>query len=223
MRLILWIAIFVSSLAGASYGYYKFRQSRFIAHPAFIEEFRAEARTNPPPAAENIAILNMENEAECTHIRQIDWDTILENHTFLNGLERSDIKGDKVWTLRLSLLAFLGMEYDIFEIEQLNADSLTFHRIAYSDIPESAARTETQGFEHFRQDVCGVPRVRPLVYVASELGEVPLPLSEEFADRFMNQAEFRTQLGQRINKKFLININQVSWTIDDFLELMEQP
>jgi len=44
MRLILWIVIFVSILAGASFGYYKFRQNQIIAHPAYMEEFKQEAK-----------------------------------------------------------------------------------------------------------------------------------------------------------------------------------
>lgn len=225
MRLILWIAIFVSTLAGASYGYHKFRESRMIAHPAYIEEFELEARQYQPPAvpAEDMNALNMDHEVECNYLRQIDWEGILNNHTYLNGLEREDIKADTVWTLRLSLLAFLGMEYDLFEIERLDAETLTYHRIQYSDAPEVVVQSETQRFEHFRQEVCGVPQVRPLVYLASELGQVALPLPAEFNERFMNQAEFRQLLGQHINKQFRININQSNWTVEDFLEIMEQP
>ncbi|HYX35219.1 MAG TPA: hypothetical protein VE954_19155 [Oligoflexus sp.] len=225
MRLILWIAIFVSTLAGASYGYYKFRESRMIAHPVYIEEFAQEARQSQgsADAAENTGATHPEDDAECKYLRQIDWSSIINNHTFLHGLERKEIKSDTVWTLRLSLLAFLGMEYDLFEIEKLDAQSLTYHRIHYSDASEAVVRSETQPFDHFRQQVCGIDRVRPLIYVASEMGQVALPLPEEFNQRFMNQAEFRQLLGQRINKPFRININQSNWTVEDFLDLMEQP
>jgi hypothetical protein len=225
MRLILWIAIFVSTLAGASYGYYKFRENRMMAHPAYIEEFAQEARQyqSTVQAAENEAATSPEEEAECRYLRQIDWEAILDNHTFLNGLERREIKSDTVWTLRLNLLAFLGMEYDVFEIEKLDAQTLTYHRIHFSDAAEAVVRSETQQFDHFRQQVCGIDRVRPLVYAASDLGQFALPLPEEFHERFMNQAEFRQLLGQRINKRFRININQGNWTVEDFLDLMEQP
>jgi hypothetical protein len=224
MRLIIWIAIFVSTLAGASYGYYKFRESRMIAHPAFIKEFAEEALLYEKPAADDAEIMaaNMEEAVECKYLREMDWDAILSNHTFLNGVEREAIKADTVWTLRLGLLAFLGMEYDLFEIEKIDAQTLTYHRIHYSDEPEAIAQSQTQPFEHFRQEMCGVQRVRPLVYVASDLGQVALPLPEEFNERFMNQAEFRQLLGERINKPFRININQSNWTVEDFLDLMEQ-
>ncbi len=225
MRLILWIAIFVSTLAGASYGYYKFRASRMIAHPAFIEEFREEARQYQTPATD-YAELSAEDtgeEVECKYLREMDWDAILSNHTYLNGVEREAIKADTVWTLRLGLLAFLGMEYDLFEVEKIDAQTLTYHRIHYSDSPEAVEQSETQPFEQFRHQVCGVHRVRPMVYVASELGQVALPLPEEFNERFMNQAEFRQLLGEHINKPFRININQSNWTVEDFLDLMEHP
>ncbi|WP_141734735.1 hypothetical protein [Oligoflexus tunisiensis] len=225
MRLILWIAIFVSTLAGASYGYYKFRQSRMIAHPAFIEEFAEEARqyqASSTPVDDPTAAA-LEDEIECQYLRQIDWEGILNHHTWLNGVERESLRGETVWTLRLSLLAFLGMEYDLFEIEKLEAESLTYHRIHYADAPEAVVQSETQAFELFRHKVCGIPRVRPLVYVASEWGQVALRLPDEFNERFMNQAEFRQQLGARINKPFRININQSQWTVEDFLDLMEQP
>jgi hypothetical protein len=133
-----------------------------------------------------------------------------------------DIKGSSVWTLRLSMLAFFGMEYDLFEIEGLDAETITYHRIHYSDAPEAVVRSETQPFEYFRHKACGMHRVRPLIYVASDLGQVALPLPAEFNERFMNQAEFRQLLGQRINKQFRININQSNWTVEDFLDLKEQ-
>jgi hypothetical protein len=224
MRLILWIAIFVSTLAGASYGYYKFRESSMIARPAFIEEFAAEAREYQAPALEvgEAAAMAEEEELECRYLRAMDWEAILSNHTWLNGVEREAIKSDTVWTLRLSLLAFLGMEYDLFEIEKIDAATLTYHRIHFSDAPEAVMQSETQPFEHFRQQICGIQRIRPMVYVASELGQIALPLPEEFNERFMNQAEFRQQLGEHINKPFRININQSNWTVEDFLDLMEQ-
>jgi hypothetical protein len=224
MRLILWIAIFVSTLAGASYGYYKFRESRMIAHPAFIEEFAEEARQYQTPATGIAELESMDEDAdvECKYLREMDWDAILNNHTYLNGIERAMIKADTVWTLRLSLLAFLGMEYDLFEIEKIDAQTLTYHRIHYSDAPEAVVQSETQPFDQFRHQVCGVHRVRPMVYVASDLGQVALPLPEEFNERFMNQAEFRQLLGEHINKPFRININQSNWTVEDFLDLMEQ-
>jgi hypothetical protein len=61
-----------------------------------------------------------------------------------------------------------------------------------------------------------------MVYVASDLGQIALPLPEEFNDRFMNQAEFRQLLGEHLNKPFRIDINQDNWTVEDFLDLMEQ-
>jgi hypothetical protein len=224
MRLILWIAIFVSTLAGASYGYYKFRESRMIAHPAFIEEFAAEARAYEAPVtgASDGAAMAEDEELECRYLRAMDWEAILRNHTWLNGVEREAIKRDTVWTLHLSLLAFLGMEYDLFEIEKIDAETLTYHRIHYADAPEAVVKSETQPFEHFRQRICGIQRVRPMVYVASDLGQIALPLPEEFNDRFMNQAEFRQLLGEHLNKPFRIDINQDNWTVEDFLDLMEQ-
>jgi hypothetical protein len=225
MRLILWIAIFVSTLAGASYGYYKFRQSRMIAHPAFIEEFAEEARQYQAGATrtDDLTAVALEDEIECQYLRQIDWEGILNHHTWLNGVDREALKGKTVWTLRLSLLAFLGMEYDLFEIEKLDAETLTYHRVHYADAPEVVMQSETQPFELFRHQVCGVPRVRPLVYLASQWGQVALPLPDEFNERFLNQAEFRQLLGTHINKPFRININQSKWTVEDILDLMEQP
>ncbi len=226
MRLKLWIVFFVSALAGVSFGYYSYRQSHLIARPAYIEEFELEAKERIQESSLSMipeSNLNADLDDECAHLKNIDWEGILSNHTFLNGLRREEIKADTVWTLKLSLLAFLGMEYDIFEIENITADSVTYHRIEYGDISESLHKSETQLFEHFRQQACGVNRVHPLLYVASDLGQVALPMPNEFVDRFMNQAEFRILMGQRINKRFRININQSNWTIEAFLELMEQP
>jgi hypothetical protein len=228
MRLILWIVIFVSTLAGASFGYYKFRQNQIIARPAYIEEFKEEAKLAlaPPPYPTEVEAKSNESEEECAYVKTIDWDKILIQHTFLHGLDRQDIKADTIWTLRLSLLAFLGMEYELLEIERLEASAITYRRMEFSEfsqLPETLIKSETADFEHFRHKVCGIDRVRPMIYVASELGQVALPLPQEFGERLMNQADFRWQIGQRINKRYRININQRNWTVEDFLELMEQP
>ncbi|MCX6129328.1 MAG: hypothetical protein NTX25_09740 [Proteobacteria bacterium] len=230
MRLILWILSLVG-LVFISHKLYELQvESRFIAHPAYMKE--QEVYLKNPQSDSYAAIPSQpispdqnsgQEQMECAFLQNIDWESILSHHTWMNGTQRREsIEANTVWTLRLKLLAFLGMEYDVFEIERLTAQNISYRRLEYGQGIHFKPQIETHAFQYFQEKTCGLNRVHPLLYVASDLGQIALSVAPEFVNRFMNQADFRVQLGQRLNKQFHMDVNQARWTLEDLMQLAEQ-
>ncbi len=216
MRPIIWIGIFSGILVSARFAFTQFDQRRFTAHPRYIEEFREEQAA----ALSSGRSVQTNIDDECQHIPKLDWNLIISQNSTISTETLKELPADSIlWQLKLRMLAIVGMEYELYEVESLSASQLTYflRRYLESEPDETGVKDlQVADFKNFYIKKCGDFQVQPLFYFDSPIGQLPLRLSDRLIEDFMNDPNVREQIGKLLHQKFRINPEQKEWNFHDF-------